>query len=107
MMLAKKIAVAALASLFGGVASAASEGCWAGLKGGVVNASALDAAGGKWRLRRGSPCVNGGALPGCSGTDLDLDGNPRIFGFGRKLAKPDMDCYESSYGALDTVVILR
>lgn len=51
--------------------------------------------------------MNGGALPGCSGADLDLDGNPLIFGFGRKLAKPDMDCYESSYGALGTVVILR
>lgn len=51
----------------------------------------VDAAGGNFRLRGSSPCVNAGTNQAWMSNWLDLDGNPRLDTFSGVV---DMGCYE-------------
>lgn len=73
----------------------------------VADPQFADAAAGDYHLRQGSPCVNGGAKLDYTATSIDLDGNPRIFNFGRPSGKPDMGCYESPWGMPGMLLLVR
>ena len=73
----------------------------------VADPRFVDAANGDYRLRRGSPCVNGGAKLDYTAESVDLVGNPRVFNFGRPSGKPDMGCYESPYGTPGMLLLVR
>ena len=53
----------------------------------------VNATKGDYHLQKKSPCVNGGTSRYWTETDVDLDGNPRVFNC------TDIGCYESPYGA--------
>ena len=58
----------------------------------------VDSAGGDYRLREDSPCVDAGELgKNAEWNELDLDGHPRVRG-----AAVDQGCYESSYEKTQT-----
>lgn len=60
----------------------------------AANPRFLDAAGGNYRLRSDSPCINAGANQDWMHTGVDLDGQPRLY---RTLV--DLGAYERLYFA--------
>lgn len=77
--------------------------------GGCFSADPLfaDVAAGNYTLRSCSPCVNAGKNALVPSGDLDLDGNPRIYNFGRKSGIVDLGCYESPWGTPGFQVLVR
>lgn len=73
----------------------------------VADPQLVDAANGDCHLRIGSPCVNGGSMLDYTSEDVDLDGNARVFDFGRKSGRPDMGCYESPYGSPGILILVQ
>ena len=60
-----------------------------------------------FHLTAESPAINVGALLDYTEDSVDLEGNPRIFDFGSRRARPDLGCYESVYGIHGLKLILR
>ena len=66
------------------------------------NAAALD-----FRPARGSPLVNAGTNVNYTAESVDLEGNPRIFNFGRKSSRPDIGCYETPWGTPGFMLLVK
>lgn len=68
----------------------------------------VDIAADDFHIQKGSPCVNGGVNNGAyTAESLDLDGNLRVFNFGRRSGKPDLGCYESHWGTPGMLLLIK
>ena len=66
-----------------------------------------DVAADDFHLTALSPAAYKGARLDYTAESTDLDGNPRIFNFRFRKAKPDLGCYESPYGAPGMMLLER
>ena len=55
----------------------------------------------------GSPLINAGTNVNYTAESVDLEGNPRIFNFGRKSSRPDIGCYETPWGTPGFLLLLK
>ena len=74
----------------------------------VTNEPAFkDAAALDFHPAQGSPLINAGTNVNYTAESVDLEGNPRIFNFGRKSSRPDIGCYETPWGTPGFLLLLK
>lgn len=66
-----------------------------------------DAAHGDWHIGKDSPLVNAGTNLIYTAESKDIDGNPRVFNFGRKSGKPDIGIYETPWGSPGMLLLVK